>query len=90
MNDLVAIGETTIDAFIRLGAEAHVVLDKEHGRVSLPAAAKIPFEFVEEIPAVANASNAAVAAARLGLKSALMANVGSDTNGAKCIARLNV
>lgn len=88
MNDFLAIGETTIDAFIRLGKEAHAVLDKDKGTVSLPAAAKVPFESAIEIPAVANASNAAVAARRLGLPSALVANVGSDTNGAKCIERL--
>ncbi len=49
---------------------------------------KIPFEFAVEVPAVGNASNAAVAAARLGLNSGLRAYVGDDENGAKCIASL--
>jgi len=49
---------------------------------------KIPFELAVEVPAVGNASNAAVAAARLGLGAGLRAYVGDDENGAKCIASL--
>ena len=37
------------------------------------------------VPAVGNSANAAVAAARLGLKSAYVANVGNDQNGKDCV-----
>jgi len=50
--------------------------------------AKIPYESVTEIVAVGNAGNAAVSASRLGLSSALVANVGPDDNGKKCINSL--
>jgi 2-dehydro-3-deoxygluconokinase len=43
---------------------------------------------VDVIPAVGNSPNAAVCAARLGLKSALMTNVGDDQYGKDCLARL--
>lgn len=50
--------------------------------------AKIPYESVEEIPAVANAGNASVGGSRLGLKSALVANLGVDRNGEICLESL--
>lgn len=87
MIDFLAIGEVAIDVFIRLGKESGAVLDKEKGLVSIPAASKVPYESALEVPAVANASNAAVAASRLGLKSALIANLGKDLNGEKCLGR---
>jgi sugar/nucleoside kinase (ribokinase family) len=37
------------------------------------------------MPAVGNSANAAVACARLGLKSALRAYVGRDANGKACL-----
>ena len=46
---------------------------------------KIPYEFHKVVPAVGNASNAAVAAARLGIPSALRAYVGRDAHGAQCL-----
>ncbi len=83
--DFLAIGDTTIDAFIRLkDASVHCSVDKEDCQLCMRFADKIPFEFVEEIVAVGNSANAAVAAARLGLKSALRAYVGADENGEKC------
>ncbi len=86
MHDFIAIGETTIDAFIRLAGNYEI--NKEKGQVCLPYGTKIPYESVEEIAAVANASNAAVAASRLGLKTALYANIGNDENGEKCVSAL--
>jgi ribokinase len=49
---------------------------------------KLPFESVTVVKAVGNAPNAAVAAARLGLESALVANLGADQNGKDCLATL--
>ncbi|MDP3875236.1 MAG: carbohydrate kinase family protein [bacterium] len=89
MHDFVAIGETTIDAFIKLeNASINCDIDNENCKICLPFAAKVPYEFVVEVPAVGNAGNASVAASRLGLKSALVANVGKDSDGEKCLRAL--
>jgi ribokinase len=47
----------------------------------MPFGEKIPYESVEVIHAVGNSANASVAAARLGLASALVANIGDDEDG---------
>lgn len=90
--DFIAIGDMVIDAFIRLNEDtkAHVIV-KDNGakEIAMPFGDKIPFEFAEEVPAVGNSANAAVAAARLGLSSGLVVNIGKDDNGKKCLARLN-
>lgn len=87
--DFLAIGETTIDAFIRLkDASVHCDINNENCQLCVDFGAKIPYESVIEIPAVGNASNASVSASRLGLKSALVANVGKDDNGKKCLDSL--
>jgi ribokinase len=87
--DFVAIGDIVIDAFIRL-EEAHEVCNMATGKcelcVSYPD--KVPYTFVEEIPAVGNSANASVAAARLGVTSALVANTGDDQHGRECIEAL--
>lgn len=84
--DFVAIGDTVIDAFIRI-KEASVNCDanKENCLLCLDYGNKIPYESVTIVPAVGNSANASVAAARLGLKSAFVGNVGSDQNGKDCI-----
>ena len=84
--DLIAIGEIAIDAFIRLkDASVHCDVNKENCQICMAFAAKIPYESVTEIPAVANAGNASVSASRLGLKSAIVANIGKDKNGEICL-----
>src|SRR3989344_4119931 len=88
-HDILAIGDTTIDAFIRLkDASVYCDINHEHCMLSMRFADKIPYEFVEEIPAVGNAPNAAVSAARLGLKTGLVTNLGDDENGRECLAEL--
>lgn len=84
--DILAIGDTTIDAFIKL-KEATRTCDAhgEHCQLCVKYAEKIPYESVEVLPGVGNAANAAVACARLGLKSTLRAYVGDDENGTACI-----
>lgn len=87
--DLIAIGETTIDAFIRLqDASVHCDINKENCQICMAFGAKIPYESVTEVPAVGNAANASVSAARLGLQSALAANIGKDRNGDLCVDSL--
>ncbi len=87
--DVLAIGDTTIDAFIRLkDASVHCDINRENCVLCMRFADKIPYEFVEEVPAVGNAANAAVACARLGLSASVRVHVGEDENGKKCIESL--
>jgi len=87
--DFIAIGDTTVDEFIKL-KEAEITCDESDERctISLPWGDKIPYESSVLVPAVGNAANAAVAAARLGLSSAFVSNVGKDTFGEKILATL--
>ena len=80
--DFVAIGDNATDAFIRLN-EATVTCDDhhEHCMLCVKYADKIPYEDVTVVPAVGNSANAAVSAARLGLSTAFVSNVGDDLNG---------
>lgn len=80
--DFIAIGDTVVDEFIKL-KEAHVncALNHEECTISMKWGDKIPYEFSVLVPAVGNAPNAAVAAARLGLRAGLVANVGKDAYG---------
>lgn len=87
--DFIAIGDTTVDEFIRLEkneAEVHCVLDHENCTISMAWGDKIPYDFSVLVPGVGNAANAAVAAARLGLRSGLISNVGEDHYGEEALA----
>ena len=87
--DFIAIGDTVTDAFIRLDTEAaHIDIDKGTREICLRFADKIPYKDVYVVPAVGNSANAAVAASRLGLKSALVSNIGSDYFGQECLDAL--
>lgn len=83
--DFLAIGDTVVDAFIRL-KEAHVSCSIDHGNCEICMAfgAKVPYDSVTIIPAVGNSANAAVSAARLGLQSGLITFLGNDVNGREC------
>lgn len=90
MHDFIAIGDITTDAFIRLkDASVHCDINNEKCRMCMAFGEKIPYESVEEINAVGNAPNASVAAARLGLKSALVTNLGDDSYGHRCLEVLS-
>jgi ribokinase len=87
--DFLAIGDTVIDAFIRLkDAHVHCKIDTDACELCLRFGDKVPFESVTVVPAVGNAANAAVSASRLGLKSALLTNLGDDKDGEDCLAQL--
>lgn len=87
--DFFAIGDTVVDDFIRLkDASVHCNINNEACEICMRWGDKIPYEFHVLIPAVGNSSNAAVAAARLGLASGLRAYVGEDAYGAQCVASL--
>ena len=88
--DFLAIGDITTDAFIRIkDAHVHTTIDREERELCMKFADKIPYESLEIVKAVGNSANAAVAAARLGLTSTLMSNVGNDQNGKECLGVLN-
>ncbi len=87
--DFLAIGDTVTDAFIRLkDAEVHCDIDQENCKLCVRFGDKIPYESVEECRAVGNSANAAVAAARLGITTSLLAHVGNDYQGKGCLEEL--
>src|ERR1700691_2185492 len=81
--DFVAIGDITTDAFIKL-KDAEELMDHGVRQLCVRFGDKVPYEEVIEVRAVGNAANAAVAAAKIGLSSALIARVGDDQNGRNC------
>ncbi|OGG93372.1 hypothetical protein A2609_01635 [Candidatus Kaiserbacteria bacterium RIFOXYD1_FULL_47_14] len=85
--DFIAIGDTTVDEFIRL-KEAQVNCDtnNENCTLSMKWKDKIPYDSAVLVPAVGNAANAAVAAARLGLSAGFISNVGKDHFGEETFA----
>lgn len=89
--DFIAIGDITIDAFIKLSQkDARISKDEKTGRKKLEMnfGEKLPYEDVTIVNAVGNSPNAAVSAHRLGLRSALVANLGHDRNGKDCLDQL--
>jgi ribokinase len=88
--DVLSVGDVVTDAFIRLLDKEEKVEHEKNGEtwLAIPFGTKIPFDHAEVIEGVGNAANASVAFARLGLNSALAANVGSDQHGRDIIAAL--
>lgn len=87
--DFIAIGDTVTDAFIKLDTQAaHIDIDRGIREICLHFADKIPYKEVYVIPAVGNSANASVTASRLGLKSALVSNIGDDYFGQECLDTL--
>lgn len=89
--DFVAIGDIVVDAFIELNKDsADVSTDMDTGRKTLhmPFGSKLPYQNVTVINAVGNSPNAAVSAKRLGLRTALVCNVGHDRYGDDCLNAL--
>ncbi len=88
--DFLAVGDIVTEPFIRLtDAEASCDLDQEHCKLCMRFGDKIPYESAEVCRAVGNSSNAAVAAARLGLNSYLRSYIGDDEVGAGNIEELH-
>lgn len=87
--DFLAIGDITTDAFIRIKeASVHCRVDTDNCELCMKFGDKVPFEYVKVIKAVGNSANAAVAASRLGIRSALIAQIGDDQNGIDCLDEL--
>jgi sugar/nucleoside kinase (ribokinase family) len=85
--DFLAIGDIVTEPFIRL-TDAEVYEKDGQQMLGMRFGDKIPFESATPMPAVGNAANAAVAAARLGLRSALRTYIGGDAQGVECLERL--
>ncbi len=87
--DFLAIGDIVTEPFIRL-QDAHVedIQNSESKELCMRFGDKIPYEYAVLAVAVGNASNAAVAASRLGLSASLRAYVGDDRYGPECLAKL--
>lgn len=89
--DFIAVGDIVTEPFIRLkDAEVRCGKNNEDCMLAMRFGDKIPYEFAEVVPAVGNAANAAVAAARLGLKTALVTDIGSDDIGKGNLTRLAI
>lgn len=89
--DFVALGDITVDAFIQLSKDdANVVCDIEGKpcQLMMNFGDKLPYDEVTVVNAVGNAPNASVSAHRLGLKSALITNLGHDRYGKDCLDAL--
>lgn len=88
--DVLCVGDVVTDAFIKLLDDQAHVYENEHGAwIAMQYGSKIPFHHVEEKIAVGNAPNASVSFARLGISSALEANVGGDNAGRNIIEKLH-
>lgn len=87
---VLAVGDVVIDAFIDL-IEKYEYVDKGPDGtpiLNIPLGTKIPYDKAVIVPGVGNAANAAVSFARLGLRSGLISNVGSDDWGKDIIRAL--
>jgi len=79
----VGLGDIVTDAFIKLKEGAHLAEDQHGKELCIRFGDKIEYEDVTVVPAVGNAGNAAVAAHRLGLATALATDIGDDSFGEK-------
>lgn len=87
--DVLSVGDIVTDAFIKLLDNQAVASKDSRGKwLTMPFGSKVPFDHAEVIEAVGNAANASVSFAKLGLNSALMANVGNDQHGREMIIAL--
>lgn len=89
MHEFVAVGDTVVDTFIKIPEGEAQITEGEASSITLPFGDKIPYESVEDVYAVGNSANAAVAAAKLGLSSALVSDLGDDELGKECLAALS-
>jgi ribokinase len=87
--DVLSVGDIVTDAFIRLiDDQAHTYENEDGKWLAMKFGTKLPFDHAEVLEAVGNAANAAVAFARLGLKTSFATNVGGDQAGRDMIAAL--
>lgn len=88
MFDLISIGDATVDHYVQIhDAEVKCNLNKTECMLCVEYGDKIPVDKLTSSVA-GNAANNAVGGARLGLKSAIYANVGSDASGKQIVEKL--
>ena len=89
--DFVSIGDIVTDEFIQLRSDRAVVNTTLTGRktISMYFGDKLEYEGAVNVPAVGNSPNAAVSAKRLGLRTALVCDIGDDAGGVEIMDRLN-
>lgn len=88
--DVISVGDIVTDAFIKLLDDEAVTYENDEGKwLAMKFATKLPFDHAEVIEAVGNAANGAVAFSRLGLKTAMITNVGEDSHGRDIISSLH-
>lgn len=89
--DFVAVGDVVTEPFIRLkDASTHCKIDQSACELCVRFGDKVPYESAEVLRAVGNSANAAVCASRLGLKSALISDIGDDEIGKGNIEELKI
>ncbi len=87
--NFLAIGAMVVDDFIFLqDASVHCKLNHDECELCMRFGDKIPYKDHQVLPAVGNAANASVSAARLGLTSALVTYIGDDDLGAQSLQHL--
>jgi ribokinase len=87
--DVLSVGDVVTDCFIRLFDDnARITVDNDQKWLSMPYGVKLPYDHVQIIEAVGNASNAAVNFAKFGLNSSFVSNVGGDQFGRDIINAL--
>lgn len=79
--DLITIGDSTIDAFIKIH-EATIKCDisRKDCTISVPYGSKIPVDEID-YGVAGNAANVAIACSKLGLQTAIYTNLGDDDQG---------
>lgn len=79
--DLIAVGDSTIDTFIKVhDASIQCDINHEECKICVRYGDKIPVDSISRSVA-GNAANVSIGATRLGLKTAIYTNLGSDNEG---------
>ncbi|MBI2086288.1 carbohydrate kinase family protein [Candidatus Daviesbacteria bacterium] len=90
MHDLISIGDATVDHYVQIHeAEVRCNLNKTECMLCVEYGDKIPVDKLTNSVA-GNSANNVVGGARLGLKSAIYVNVGSDASGKQIIEKLKL
>ena len=80
--DVISVGDTATDVFIRLLEGRVKTVEDESGRwLMFPYGDKLPFDHAQTVESGGNAANAAVAFSRLGLATTFATHVGDDQVG---------
>ncbi len=88
--DVLVVGDILSDTFIKLLDDNAWTSESDNGlNLTMPFGMKVPFDHADFIPAVGNASNAAVSLTRLGHTAGLISNTGNDRGGREIVDALH-